>query len=77
MSLAKSMQEPHKFVADRSPELIPVFVDFQERLTQSCSMEFSDMLLLTLQIWRKHPEVLREYQIRYPAVVVDEFQVTK
>src|SRR5260370_9504168 len=38
------------------------------------SDDFDDLLLLTEQLWRREPEVLRKYQRRWHYIHVDEFQ---
>jgi superfamily I DNA/RNA helicase len=39
-------------------------------------LDFDDLLLLTVLLWRQHPEVLAEHQQRYQYILIDEYQDT-
>ena len=39
-------------------------------------VDFDDLLLLTLRLFREHPDVLRKYQDRFIYIMVDEYQDT-
>jgi DNA helicase-2/ATP-dependent DNA helicase PcrA len=45
-------------------------------LGESKALDFDDLLVKTVLLFRKHPEVLARYQERYIHVMVDEFQDT-
>jgi DNA helicase-2/ATP-dependent DNA helicase PcrA len=49
---------------------------YQELLAASRAADFDDLLLLTVRLFREHPEVLARYQGRYRHILVDEFQDT-
>jgi DNA helicase-2/ATP-dependent DNA helicase PcrA len=49
---------------------------YQRMLTASNALDFDDLLLDTIRLFREHPEVLSKYQSRYHHVMVDEFQDT-
>lgn len=53
-----------------------VYSTYQERLRQSNALDFDDLLLLTVEIFEKYPEVLRKYQERFRYIMVDEYQDT-
>lgn len=53
-----------------------VYSTYQERLKQSNALDFDDLLLLTVEIFEKYPEVLRKYQERFKYIMVDEYQDT-
>ncbi|MDQ4096921.1 MAG: UvrD-helicase domain-containing protein, partial [Actinomycetota bacterium] len=53
-----------------------VYREYQRRLRDANAMDFDDLLLVTVELWRKHPEVLARYQERFRHVLVDEFQDT-
>ena len=40
------------------------------------AVDFDDLLYLTLQLFKKHPEVLSEYHDKYQYVMIDEYQDT-
>ncbi len=51
-----------------------VYKTYQKLLHANNSVDFDDLLLLTEQLWRREPEVLRRYQARWSYISVDEFQ---
>ncbi|GBD10532.1 ATP-dependent DNA helicase PcrA [bacterium HR23] len=53
-----------------------VYQRYQTLLTQSQAVDFDDLLLLTYQLFRDHPQVLHKYQERYLHLLIDEFQDT-
>jgi DNA helicase-2/ATP-dependent DNA helicase PcrA len=53
-----------------------VYARYEETLRQNNAADFDDLILLTYQLWRRNPDVLRAYQRRYQYVHVDEFQDT-
>ncbi len=53
-----------------------VYREYQRRLKDANATDFDDLLLLTVQLFRKHPDVLKTYQDRFRHVLVDEFQDT-
>jgi DNA helicase-2/ATP-dependent DNA helicase PcrA len=53
-----------------------VYARFQALLARSQAVDFDDLLMKTVLLFRQHPEVLKKYQDRYVHVMVDEFQDT-
>jgi DNA helicase II / ATP-dependent DNA helicase PcrA len=53
-----------------------VYERYQQLLNQSKALDFDDLLMRTVTLFRQHPEVLKKYQDRYVHVMVDEFQDT-
>src|SRR5438876_5072647 len=51
-----------------------VYKAYQKQLRANNSVDFDDLLLLTEQLWRREPEVLHHYQMRWQYIHVDEFQ---
>jgi DNA helicase-2/ATP-dependent DNA helicase PcrA len=49
---------------------------YQEMLVSSNALDFDDLLLRTVTLFRGHQEVLTKYQARYQHIMVDEFQDT-
>ena len=49
---------------------------YQQWLTQSEALDFDDLLMKTVQLFKEHPEILSRYQSRYVHILVDEFQDT-
>ena len=53
-----------------------VYENYQQRLRESNALDFDDLLMMTVLLFRQHPEVLEKYQSRYLHLLVDEFQDT-
>lgn len=53
-----------------------VFPLYQRALRAQGAVDFDDLILLPLQLFREHPEVLERWRKRFPTLVVDEFQDT-
>lgn len=53
-----------------------VYRSYQERLKQLNACDFGDMMLLTLKIFKEHPDVLKKYQEQFKYILVDEYQDT-
>jgi DNA helicase-2/ATP-dependent DNA helicase PcrA len=51
-----------------------VYKVYQKLLRSNNGVDFDDLLMLTEQLWRHEPSVLRHYQQRWPFLHVDEFQ---
>lgn len=49
---------------------------YQKELHQSEAMDFDDLIMLTLRLFDKNPDVLTYYQQRYQYIHVDEYQDT-
>ena len=53
-----------------------VFTEYQTRLRRAGAMDFDDLLGVTVELFRVHPEVLEHYRQRFRHVLVDEYQDT-
>ena len=53
-----------------------VFTEYQARLLKAGAMDFDDLLVNTVEVFRQFPEVLESYQRRFRHVLVDEYQDT-
>ena len=53
-----------------------VYEKYQEMLQASNALDFDDLLMRTVELFRTHKDVLERYQSRYVHVLVDEFQDT-
>ena len=49
---------------------------YQEELRRSEAMDFDDLIMMTLRLFDKNPDVLGYYQQRYQYIHVDEYQDT-
>jgi len=52
------------------------YVEYEKRLKSSNSLDFDDLILLTVRLFKENPEILRNYQRRFKYVLVDEYQDT-
>jgi DNA helicase-2/ATP-dependent DNA helicase PcrA len=53
-----------------------IFPRYLEALKAMNVLDFDDLLLLTLKLFREHPEVLEKYRERFRYIMVDEYQDT-
>ncbi len=53
-----------------------VYERYQQLLTANNALDFDDLLMKVVQLFRQSPEVLSRYQNRYQHLLVDEFQDT-
>ena len=53
-----------------------VYRGYEEALRLSNALDFTDLLLYTLQLFQNYPEVLERYQERFLYIMVDEYQDT-
>ncbi|MFM8303361.1 MAG: DNA helicase PcrA [Actinomycetota bacterium] len=56
--------------------LAKVYTEYQRRLLDASAVDFDDLPVLTVRLFREHPEVLARWQQRFSHVLVDEFQDT-
>lgn len=49
---------------------------YQTALSQANALDFDDLIMLTVQIFQKAPEVLQKYQEKIKYIMVDEYQDT-
>ena len=64
--------------SDRFPEKITAqcYLAYQEALQKNNALDFDDLLLLTVQLFKENPQVLEMYQERFRYIMVDEYQDT-
>ena len=81
ISQAKSCQQgPDEYRAaavtifDR--RVADVFDLYQQRMVAANAMDFDDLLLNTVRLFRLHPDVLGHYRTRFTHILIDEYQDT-
>ncbi len=71
---------PEEYAAKASTiferRIADVYREYQVRLQRAGALDFDDILTLTVQLFREHPDVLAHYQERFEHVLVDEYQDT-
>ncbi|MBO4303282.1 MAG: UvrD-helicase domain-containing protein [Lentisphaeria bacterium] len=60
----------------REEDMAKVYERYQKMLEIQNTLDFDDILLLTLKIFQEHPEVLRKWQEMYQYLLIDEYQDT-
>ena len=53
-----------------------VYREYQARLLKAGAMDFDDLLVNTVTLFRNHPDVLESYRERFEHILVDEYQDT-
>ncbi|MDD5017396.1 MAG: UvrD-helicase domain-containing protein [Eubacteriales bacterium] len=53
-----------------------VYGKYEDRLIGSNALDFDDLLLKTLKLFKEHGDVLEKYQRRFAYIMVDEYQDT-
>ncbi|MBP5773510.1 MAG: DNA helicase PcrA [Eubacterium sp.] len=53
-----------------------IYEEYQRILKKSNAMDFDDLIMKTVELFQKHPEVLDMYQERLKYIMVDEYQDT-
>ncbi|WP_163996038.1 ATP-dependent helicase [Pyxidicoccus caerfyrddinensis] len=61
---------------ERGQLIRKVYAAYQERLRTANAVDFGDLLLLLVTLFRTRPDVLENYRRRFHHVLVDEFQDT-
>jgi len=52
------------------------YFEYEKRLKASNSLDFDDLILLTVRLFKENPDILKSYQKRFRYVLVDEYQDT-
>ena len=72
-----SYQEYEKFaIGDYEKVVYEVFKEYEQTLKSNNSIDFDDLLLLPIRLFKEHPQVLENYQERFQYVLIDEYQDT-
>ncbi len=53
-----------------------IFANYQKYLLNNNGLDFDDLLLYTVKLFQKHPEILKKYQERFHYIMIDEYQDT-
>ncbi len=60
----------------RMKMIAEAYEKYQEALRRANALDFDDMIMLTVKLFEKRPEVLEYYQRRFKYILVDEYQDT-
>ncbi len=61
---------------DNSRVIARCYALYEKKLKQYNALDFDDILFMTVELFKKHPEVLRKWQERFKYIMVDEYQDT-
>jgi len=53
-----------------------IYEIYVNRLKQHNALDFDDLLIKPIELFRKHPDVLEKYQNRFKYILIDEYQDT-
>ncbi|MFC0273199.1 DNA helicase PcrA [Metabacillus herbersteinensis] len=53
-----------------------IYRDYQKKLRKNQSLDFDDLIMMTIQLFQRVPEVLEFYQRKFQYIHVDEYQDT-
>lgn len=56
--------------------VLKVYRKYQETLFKNNSIDFDDLLILPIRLFREHPSILQKYQERFQYILIDEYQDT-
>ena len=62
--------------ARKHKEMAQVYKAYEELLKKEGKIDFEDQVRLVVHLFRQRPSVLREFQVKYKYILVDEFQDT-
>jgi len=63
-------------LGDFDKAVLTIYRKYEETLKKNNSIDFDDLLILPIKLFREHPTVLQAYQERFQYVLVDEYQDT-
>ncbi|MEK7194672.1 MAG: UvrD-helicase domain-containing protein [Patescibacteria group bacterium] len=77
-SIKTELIEPHDYRPSGFTEQIVgrAYIKYQSELKRMNALDFDDLIMLTVKLFREHPDVLERYQNRWKHVLVDEYQDT-
>ena len=79
-SCKNEMMSPEAYerlaVSDYEKVVKEVYEKYNVKLQKNNSVDFDDLLLLPIELFKKHPDVLKRYQDLYKYILIDEYQDT-
>lgn len=56
--------------------LVEAYKEYEKRLMRSNALDFDDLILKTIELFERFPEVLQKYRDKFRYILVDEYQDT-
>ncbi len=80
-SAKDELQTPEEFAAESAGEYMDevvadVYKLYQKKLEDNNALDFDDLIMLTVKLFRECPDVLKNYHERFKYIMVDEYQDT-
>ncbi len=79
-SLKNELILPEQFAemafGPQETRIAKVYAEYQRRLQEASALDFDDMLVLAVRLFREHPAALDRWRGHFSHVLVDEFQDT-
>ena len=57
-------------------KVLEIYQTYQELIHKNNSVDFDDLLVLPVELFKKYPEILDKYQEKFKYILVDEYQDT-
>ena len=74
--IENASNEEEKEYSQKHLEMAKVYMKYQEIYRSEGKIDFEDQVLLVVELFRKRPSVLKEFQEKYKYILVDELQDT-
>ena len=72
-----SPEDYEKFaIGDYEKVVLKVYQKYEKILKRNNSIDFDDLLILPIKLFREHPSVLQAYQEKFKYILIDEYQDT-
>ncbi len=66
-----------RFVSnDLEKDVYEIYKKYEEKLKLNNCLDFDDLLMLPIVLFKKNPKILKEYQEQYKYILIDEYQDT-
>jgi len=76
-SAKNELMTPSEFAkVEFDQSIIKVFEKYNKKLVINNSVDFDDLLLLPIKLFKEYPDTLKYYQDKYKYVLIDEYQDT-
>ncbi len=66
----------HYAISDYEKGVYEIYSKYEKKLKKNNSVDFDDLLLLPIKLFKKYPELLKKYQDLYKYILIDEYQDT-
>lgn len=74
VAYAKSIEDEAE--RERQTEIARVYEIYQRKMKDSGCLDFGDLILNTIRLFKGHPDILDKYRTQFQHILVDEFQDT-